>query len=250
MRWSGNRRSPTRKRHCFGSWRPAEKIRGKRRPGDDDGDLSGFSIGTPATRAETIKKLKDAGYIQAKGKSLSCTELGTKLVETFPVRELFELEYTGRLEKTLSDIERKKHTKKEFLDFVTEFVKTSVEEIKKDQTFGNAANAAPLHTGPVGKCPECGADVIETEKAFGCSRWREGCKFRHLEKRFPDHLSGQKSVLRDGEDPLEHGKVGFRGCVSKKGNKFSAYSLTKRMKRQEDTGGGRNLLIDSRHNLC
>ena len=73
--------------------------------------LSGFSIGTPATRAETIKKLKDAGYIQAKGKSLSCTELGTKLVETFPVRELFDLEYTGRLEKTLSDIERKKHTK-------------------------------------------------------------------------------------------------------------------------------------------
>ena len=94
--------------------------------------LSGFSIGTPATRAETIKKLKDAGYIQAKGKSLSCTELGTKLVETFPVRELFDLEYTGRLEKTLSDIERKKHTKKEFLDFVTEFVKTSVEEIKKN----------------------------------------------------------------------------------------------------------------------
>ena len=81
------------------------------------------------------------------------------LSETFPVRELFDLEYTGRLEKTLSDIERKKHTKKEFLDFVTEFVKTSVEEIKKDQTFGNAANAAPLHTGPVGKCPECGAEL-------------------------------------------------------------------------------------------
>lgn len=28
--------------------------------------LSGFSIGTPATRAETIKKLKDIGYIEAK----------------------------------------------------------------------------------------------------------------------------------------------------------------------------------------
>ena len=25
--------------------------------------LSGYSIGTPATRAETIKKLKDVGYI-------------------------------------------------------------------------------------------------------------------------------------------------------------------------------------------
>ena len=63
--------------------------------------LSGFSIGTPATRAETIKKLKDAGYIKAKGKSLSCTDLGKILVETFPARELFDLEYTGRLEKTL-----------------------------------------------------------------------------------------------------------------------------------------------------
>ena len=50
--------------------------------------LSGFSIGTPATRAETIKKLKDAGYIKAKGKSLTCTDLGKMLVETFPAREL------------------------------------------------------------------------------------------------------------------------------------------------------------------
>ena len=30
--------------------------------------LSGFSIGTPATRAETIKKLKDIGYIKTKRK--------------------------------------------------------------------------------------------------------------------------------------------------------------------------------------
>ena len=41
--------------------------------------LSGFSIGTPATRAETIKKLKDVGYIHCKDKNLICTELGRKL---------------------------------------------------------------------------------------------------------------------------------------------------------------------------
>lgn len=185
--------------------------------------LSGFSIGTPATRAETIKKLKDAGYIQAKGKSLSCTELGTKLVETFPVRELFDLEYTGRLEKTLSDIEKKKHTKKEFLDFVTEFVKTSVEEIKNDKNFGSAAGTTPLHEGPVGKCPECGADVIETEKAFGCSRWREGCKFAIWKNDSLITSLGKKVSYEMVKILLEHGKVGFRGCISKKGNKFSAY---------------------------
>src|SRR5690606_12929047 len=34
--------------------------------------LSGYSIGTPATRAETIKKLKDVGYITTQNKSLIC----------------------------------------------------------------------------------------------------------------------------------------------------------------------------------
>ena len=65
--------------------------------------LSGFSIGTPATRAETIKKLKDVGYIKTKGKSLTCTELGKMIIEIFPAKELLDLKYTGRLEKSLSD---------------------------------------------------------------------------------------------------------------------------------------------------
>ena len=73
--------------------------------------LSGFSIGTPATRAETITKLKRVGYIDTKGKSLYCTQMGKRLVETFPVKTLFDLEYTGRLEKTLSDISKGDVTK-------------------------------------------------------------------------------------------------------------------------------------------
>lgn len=77
--------------------------------------LSGYSIGTPTTRAETIKKLKDVGYIEGQNKNLVRTGLGAKLVETFPIKELFDLEFTGRLEKTLSDIEKQKFTKEAFL---------------------------------------------------------------------------------------------------------------------------------------
>ena len=45
----------------------------------------------------------------AKGKSLIATDLGRTIVEVFPAqRELLDLEYTGRLEKTLSDIEKGK----------------------------------------------------------------------------------------------------------------------------------------------
>ncbi len=183
--------------------------------------LSGFSIGTPATRADTIKKLKDAGYVKARGKSLTCTDLGKKLVETFPARELFDLEYTGRLEKTLSDIEKKKHTKEEFLDFVEKFVTASVQKIKEDQNFGQSG--AVMHSEPAGKCPECGADVMETEKAFGCSRWREGCTFTIWKNDYFIRSLGKKVTYEMVKILLEHGKVGFRGCVSKKGNKFSAY---------------------------
>ncbi|WP_366151254.1 DNA topoisomerase [Lysinibacillus sphaericus] len=38
--------------------------------------LSGYSIGTPATWAETIKKLITVGYLAMENKNLVCTELG------------------------------------------------------------------------------------------------------------------------------------------------------------------------------
>ena len=96
--------------------------------------LSGFSIGTPATRAETIKKLKDIGYIKTKGKSLTTTELGRTIVEIFPAKELLDLEYTGRLEKTLSDIEKGKFKKEDFLNLIYDFTRSSVEKIKNDSS--------------------------------------------------------------------------------------------------------------------
>ena len=185
--------------------------------------LSGFSIGTPATRAETIKKLKTAGYITSKGKTLRCTDLGKNLVETFPARELFDLEYTGRLEKTLSDIERKKYAKKEFLDMIEAFVRESVDKIKNDTTFGNAAAGTPLHTEPAGICPECGKPVVETPKAFGCSGWREGCHFAIWKNDRLINSLGKKVSYEMVKILLEHGKVGFRNCISKKGSRFDAY---------------------------
>jgi len=185
--------------------------------------LSGFSIGTPATRAETIRKLKDAGYIRAKGKSLICTDLGRQIVETFPARDLFDLEYTGRLEKTLSDIEKKKFKKDDFISMIEDFVRDAVDKIKNDKVFGGTAPLTPLHTEPAGICPECGAPVVETERAFSCSGWKKGCKYAIWKNdRFITSL-GKKVTYEMVKILLEHGKVGFHGCVSKKGNKFSAY---------------------------
>lgn len=184
--------------------------------------LSGFSIGTPATRAETIRRLKEIGYVAAKGKSLICTELGRMMVETFPVKELFDLEYTGKLEKTLADIEKAKFQKEDFLKMIKAFTAQSVKTIKEDKIFASKV-AVPDSVKVIGICPECGNPVIESEKAYGCSNWKNGCRFtvwkqdRFIES-MGKHVSEEMVRLL-----LQNGKVGFRGLISKKGNKFSAY---------------------------
>lgn len=196
--------------------------------------LSGFSIGTPATRAETIKKLKDTGYITMKGKNLTCTPLGRDIVENFPVPELFNLDYTGRLEKTLSDIEKNKVEKKAFLDLINNFTRSSVEKVKNDISMLDKVKVKlPEGVEEIGKCPICGNPVVETEKSFGCSNWKNGCKFT-IWKNDKFIQSFGKQVTRPMvELLLKNGKVGFHKLRSKNGNLFSAYFL---YSRDEETG--------------
>ena len=187
--------------------------------------LSGFSIGTPATRAETITKLKRVGYIEAKGKSLICTSMGRRLVEQFPVQSLFDLEYTGRLEKTLSDISKGDVAKDDFMDAIIKFTSESVESIKADafHIIGEDKSTEVKVEGALGKCPACGSDVVEGEKGFGCTNWKGGCKFVVWKNdKFLASLKvtpNRNTVIK----LLEVGEVFSNNFVSKKGEKFSAY---------------------------
>jgi len=196
--------------------------------------LSGFSIGTPATRAETIKKLKDASYIKYKGKSLTCTELGKTLVEIFPARELLDLEYTGRLEKTLSDIEKGKFKKEEFLDMIKEFTVNAVELIKKDTCMlRNFKAEVPEGAEIIGECPICGNPVVENDKGFGCTNWKNGCDFTIWKNDKFIAALGKNVSRQMVELLLKNGKVGFRNIKSKKGTTYAAYF---RYVRDEKTG--------------
>jgi len=185
--------------------------------------LSGFSIGTPATRAETIKKLKDVGYITTQNKNLLCTDLGRKLIETFPIKDLFNLEFTGRLEKSLNDIEKRSFTKDEFLQLIFDFTTKAVETIKNEKEITINEVASQRKPNEImGKCPVCGHAVIEGQKGFGCSNWKNGCKFviwkndKFLAtmKKKPTKTM-VKALLKNGIAPV-------KGLTSKKGNKFDA----------------------------
>jgi len=190
---------------------------------EEEAVLSGFSIGTPATRAETIKKLKDIGYIFSKDKNLLCSELGRKIVETFPVKELFDLEFTGKLEKALSDMEKKQVSRSVFLNFIFDFTRKSVEMIKNDQdVILHHVTRETKAVEVLGKCPICSNAIVEGQKGFGCSDWKNGCKFviwkndKFLAtmKKKPTKTM-VKALLKNGIAPV-------KGLTSKKGNKFDA----------------------------
>lgn len=65
---------------------------------------------------------------------------------------------------------------------------------------------AGLKAEGLGTCPRCGAEVIESPRAYGCSRWREGCDFKIWKdalKRFGGKKVTKtvaKRLLSKGED--------------------------------------------------
>lgn len=187
--------------------------------------LTGFSIGTPATRAETIKKLKDVGYITFQGKNLATTELGRKLVETFPVKSLFDLEFTGRLEKTLLDIQKGEVNKNEFLNTIYHFTIESVETIKKDKeiTIHEVMSTSQSMNEILGKCPNCGGNIIESKKGFGCSKWKQGCKFVIWKNDKYLAALKKKPTKTLVKSLLTNKKAYVKGLTSKQGKKFNAY---------------------------
>ncbi|WP_246145012.1 DNA topoisomerase [Oceanobacillus sojae] len=186
--------------------------------------LTGFSIGTAATRAETIKKLKDVGYITTESKHLLCTELGNRLVETFPVKNLFDLEFTGRLEKGLSDIQKGKASKQEFLRVVFDFTTESVETIKGgEDVIINKVVSTRATNEVLGTCPECGGKVTDGYKAFSCSNWKKGCSFAIWKNDKFLASMRKKPTKTMVKKLLKEKKVFVKGLTSKKGKKFNAY---------------------------
>ena len=224
----------------------AMKNCGKNVPDDDTTVLSGYSIGTSATRADVLKKISQVGYVGKKGKSYFITDLGKNLVEIFPVKELFDVDYTGKLEKSLSDIQKGQFTRKEYLNNIMTFIFNNVELIKRDtpknistETYSynpktkkfskessiksksSTSKENKANNESLGKCPICQNDVVEIEKGFICKNYSE-CKFgiwkndKFLEyyKKKPNKTM-VKSILKNGSAKV-------KSLTSKQGNKFDA----------------------------
>ena len=178
-------------------------------------------IGTPATRAATIEKLVQKGFLERKGnkktKVLLPTDKGKALITVMP-EEIQSPEMTADWETKLLQIERGEMEPGEFM---TE-INTMITELVKNTEMKKGANAL-MKSKIIGVCPNCGKPVVEREKGWFCENrecrfvlWKDNAFFRRLGKRLDSHVADM--LLRDG-------RVRLKDCKSAKGKTYNATVL-------------------------
>ncbi|MBE5777224.1 MAG: DNA topoisomerase III [Clostridiales bacterium] len=151
--------------------------------------MKGSGLGTPATRAAIIERLVQVGYAMRKGRAIHATEKGVRLIAIAP-DEVASPETTGRWELALHEIAENRRDTVRFMEgirrlsaFLVEYAKTTDKqgdfpaEEKRYGKGGKRKGTASAKQLADCACPLCGKPVMESARAFGCSAWREGCRF-------------------------------------------------------------------------
>ena len=178
-------------------------------------------IGTPATRAATIEKLVQKGFLERKGskktKVLLPTDKGKALITVMP-EEIQSPEMTADWETKLLQIERSEMEPSEFMTEIKEMISSLVTTTEA----AKGANAL-MKNKIIGVCPNCGANVVEREKGWFCESnpcrfvlWKDNAFFKRLGKRLDGRMADK--LLRDGH-------VRLKDCKSAKGKTYNATVL-------------------------
>lgn len=174
-------------------------------------------LGTPATRAGIIEKLVRIGFIERKGdkkaKYLVPTHKGEALITVIP-EAIQSASMTAEWEQKLLEVEKESYSADQFMGEIESLVRELVDtyEIVQDAE----VLMKPVYA-PLGKCPACGADVIEKSKGFFCEN--KECKFAlWKDNRFFESLS-KKLTKQVAEQLLSKGKANLKKCRSVKTGK-------------------------------
>lgn len=178
-------------------------------------------IGTPATRAATIEKLVQKGFLERKGtkktKVLLPTDKGKALITVMP-EEIQSPEMTADWETKLLQIERSEMEPETFMTEIKEMISSLVTTTEA----AKGANAL-MKNKIIGVCPNCGKPVVEREKGWFCENrecrfvlWKDNAFFKRLGKHLDAHVADK--LLRDG-------RVRLKDCKSVKGKTYNATVL-------------------------
>ena len=184
-------------------------------------DAERQGIGTPATRAATIEKLVQKGFLERKGdkktKVLLPTDKGKALITVMP-EQIQSADMTADWEAKLLRIERGEMEPEIFMMEINTMITALVENTE-------AAKGADvlMKNKMIGVCPNCGANVVEREKGWFCESnpcrfvlWKDNAFFKRLGKRMDAHVADK--LLRDG-------RIRLKDCKSTKGKVYNATVL-------------------------
>lgn len=224
------------KHYTEGTLLKAMESAGKQIEDEDLRDaMKDSGLGTPATRAATIERLKNVGYVEMQGKKIQITQKGRTAIELIRgagIDLLTSPEMTGLWERRLYEISRGTASDGQFMENVKKFAtmivdkvrvqsraaKTSFESAAPAQgkgTEGKAGSAARSRAarakstttpekmtatvdgsasdGPtiIAACPRagCGGSIFMGRKGYGCSHYKEGCKFVIWKQSFGRNLT-------------------------------------------------------------
>lgn len=189
---------------------------------DDDAEeyraiFEGLELGTEATRTGIIDNAVKSGYIQLKKDVYYLLPGGEFLIESLSRMNISMDKYkTAELGKSLKKVYRGEMQ-----------ISDSVALAQKEISEVFVRTACPPETdtddgfiGDVaGKCPLCGRDVVRTRFGYGCTGYKDGCKFT-----VNNIILGRTISIENMRKLLSEGKTAkIDGFISKRtGNKFSA----------------------------
>lgn len=184
-------------------------------------DAERQGIGTPATRAATIEKLVQKGFLERKGdkktKVLLPTDKGKALITVMP-EEIQSADMTADWETKLLSVERGEMEPETFMTEINDMISSLV-----NTTEAVKGATALMKNKVIGICPNCGKSVVEREKGWFCEAnscrfvlWKDNAFFKRLGKRLDTHVADK--LLRDG-------RVRLKDCKSAKGKVYNATVL-------------------------
>ena len=176
--------------------------------------LEGIELGTEATRTGIIDNARKSGYIQLKKDVYTILPDGVYLIESLEHMNINMDKYkTSEMGKAL-----KKVFRGEFM--IEDSVKLAIDEIS---VYFEPSKELPIEeetdTGffgdVVGKCPLCNSDVKRNKYGYGCSNYKQGCKFN-----VNAYICGRAVSSNNIKLLLQTGKTSvIKGFVSKKNGK-------------------------------
>ncbi|MCA9766968.1 MAG: topoisomerase C-terminal repeat-containing protein, partial [Carnobacterium sp.] len=177
-------------------------------------------IGTEATRANVIETLKKQEYIIVQKKHILVTEKAKTLCEIIKNDEITNADMTAKWEKYLKKIRNEAGTQEAFLKSITNFINHLISNVQ--ETFNNSAIKTHVqeieNSKAIGICPNCQKDIVDKGKFYGCTGYKEGCKFS-----LPKQWSSKTLTKKNISDLLTKKETTtIKGFKSKKGTPFNA----------------------------